>query len=185
MNTIHWAVACHLPPAALRHCKKCGCTTAHQSSGLFRVNAQQKCLDIWLIYRCPHCQGTWKSTIYTHISPKAIPVELLGRFTANDEALAAQYAMDVDLLKRNGAAPGDVRYEIVGEDIPPGTCARIVVESPYPVRQSLAKLLRQRLSLSKRAFDAMVDAGMIAMEDGSNIAKARLHRQAIVLYRPS
>ncbi|MED1874141.1 DUF1062 domain-containing protein [Brevibacillus borstelensis] len=40
------------PPPAIKYCKKCGKKTEYVCSGLFRVNAQCKYLDIWLIYKC-------------------------------------------------------------------------------------------------------------------------------------
>jgi len=57
-------------PPAIKHCKKCGRKTEYVCSGLFRVNAQRKYLDIWLIYKCSDCDCTWNMTIYSRINPK-------------------------------------------------------------------------------------------------------------------
>jgi len=103
MHSILWEVKFLSPPEALRHCKKCGAKTAHVPSGSFRVNAQQKLLDIWLIYHCAHCKTTWNLTIYSRVSPKSIRRDLLDQFTVNDATLALRYAMDTDLINKNGA----------------------------------------------------------------------------------
>ncbi|WP_243015095.1 DUF1062 domain-containing protein, partial [Brevibacillus borstelensis] len=54
------------PPPAIKYCKKCGKKTEYVCSGLFRVNAQCKYLDIWLIYKCSNCDSTWNMTIYVN-----------------------------------------------------------------------------------------------------------------------
>ena len=49
------------------------------------------------------CDTTWNSTIYSRITPQSISPALLEKFHANDSKLAGEYAMDVALLRRNGA----------------------------------------------------------------------------------
>jgi len=90
-------------PSVIRRCKKCSVKTEFDMSGLFRINANKKSLDVWLIYRCSVCDSTWNFSIYTRISPQAIEPELLDRFHENDLDLAVHYATDTALLKRNGA----------------------------------------------------------------------------------
>lgn len=93
---------CNLP-AVLRYCKKCKKKSEYICSGEFRVNAQKKALDIWLIYKCVHCNTTWNSTIYSRVSAQKLGAALLEKFHSNDKNLAAKYAMDISLLQRNGA----------------------------------------------------------------------------------
>ena len=50
MRKVIWEVRYLSLPQVLRHCKKCGQKTLFTCSEKFRVNAQQKTLDIWLIY---------------------------------------------------------------------------------------------------------------------------------------
>ncbi|HOV25641.1 MAG TPA: DUF1062 domain-containing protein [Pseudobacteroides sp.] len=98
------------PPTAIKHCKKCGRKTEYVCSGLFRVNAHRKNLDIWLIYKCSECDCTWNMTIYSRINPKSIAPETLEGFHQNDEELVKKYAMDVNLIKKNGADVGRFKY---------------------------------------------------------------------------
>ncbi|RVC12935.1 DUF1062 domain-containing protein, partial [Mesorhizobium sp. M7A.F.Ca.AU.001.01.1.1] len=49
---IHWAIAPQTAPRPLINCNRCGTVRAYCSSGKFRVNANGKRIDVWLIYRC-------------------------------------------------------------------------------------------------------------------------------------
>lgn len=71
MKKITWEVEYISRLPVIRYCKKCGKKTEYICSGLFRVNAQHKYLDIWLIYKCSNCDSTWNSTIYSRVNPKA------------------------------------------------------------------------------------------------------------------
>jgi len=92
-------------PAAVRYCKRCGIKTGFISSGAFRVNAQRKNLDVWLIYKCSACKTTWNLTVLSRVSPLSIPPELLRGFHENDPDIALSYANDIALIKKNGAKP--------------------------------------------------------------------------------
>lgn len=100
MEKLFWEVQYLSPPKTIRYCKKCSMKTEHISAGLFRVNAQQKSLDIWLIYRCASCKTTWNSAVYSRVNPKSLDHKLLNRFMNNDSELAQKYAMDTVLLKK-------------------------------------------------------------------------------------
>lgn len=85
-----------------RHCKKCGGKREFVSSGLFRVNANKRKLDVWLVYRCARCGASWNLPIYERVSVGRLSPEEREGFAQNDAALARQYAMDAALLARHG-----------------------------------------------------------------------------------
>ena len=70
MKKIIWKIEPLGLPLVLRHCKKCGKTAEFICSGQFRVNAQRKYLDIWLIYKCAKCDTTWNAAVYSRVSPQ-------------------------------------------------------------------------------------------------------------------
>jgi len=181
MDTLCWEVHYLSPPETTRYCKKCGAKTEHLSSGLFRVNAQQKSLDVWLIYRCVHCKTTWNLTIYSRVSPKSIGWELLQRFTANDNELAGRYAMDTVLLERNGAETATPPYSILGNDIDLKRDTRIKIISRYPANIRVSRIIREKMSLSRKAFEEMVSGGMIRLENGADIHKYKLQHETVVI----
>lgn len=181
MNTVTWEVKYHSLPKTTRFCTKCGTKTEFVSSGLFRVNAQHKYLDIWLVYRCARCKTTWNLTILSRVNPKSVGGELLERFMNNDGALAERYATDTDLLARNGAETEPPAYAVRGEDIRLSGQTRIVILSPYPSKLRVGKLVREKLNLPRKTFNALVSDGVIRMENGADIEKAKLQREAVVL----
>jgi hypothetical protein len=93
-------------PTVVKYCKKCKKKTEYASSGLFRVNAQRKSLDVWLIYKCKKCNTTWNLTVLSRVTTGSVPPDLLHGFHENDSALAKRYATDMAVLKRNGVEPG-------------------------------------------------------------------------------
>lgn len=73
------------------------------NSGRFRVNANGKSVDVWLIYRCKKCKHSWNLTIYERTRPGKIPPDLFEAFAANDMETAQNYGRNIDFLKRNNA----------------------------------------------------------------------------------
>ena len=71
------------------------------NTGKFRVNANGKQVDVWLIYQCEKCRHTMNLTVYERVRPGKIPRELYQRFLENDEELAAAYGNDSSFLKKN------------------------------------------------------------------------------------
>ena len=77
MKNIIWDIEYNSTPSVIQYCKKCGKRTEYISSGQFRVNAQRKYLDTWLIYKCSNCDTTWNAAIYSRINPQNISGQLL------------------------------------------------------------------------------------------------------------
>ena len=73
------------------------------NSGKFRVNANGKSVDVWLIYRCKKCKHSWNLTIYERTKPGKISTELFEAFLENDHDTAMLYGRDIDFLKQNHA----------------------------------------------------------------------------------
>lgn len=182
MEKLFWEVQYLSPPKTIRYCKKCSMKTEHISAGLFRVNAQQKSLDIWLIYRCACCKSTWNSAVYSRVNPKSLDHKLLNRFMNNDSELAQKYAMDTVLLKKNGAETESPIYRVIGDDMIDFTKnIELTIVSKYPSRIKVSKILREKLSLSQKAFDKLVCSGVIRLENGADIHKCKIQRDTVVL----
>ncbi|MCL2545054.1 MAG: DUF1062 domain-containing protein [Clostridia bacterium] len=79
-------------PSRSRHCSKCKKTSRFVCSGKFRVNANGKHLDVWLIYRCERCNTTWNQEIFARVKPSRIDKELYQAFLDNDFETAMRYA---------------------------------------------------------------------------------------------
>ena len=161
-------------PTVIRYCKHCGAKTTFASSGLFRVNAQQKALDVWLIFKCQHCDMTWNCTILSRANPNTLPKELLHGFHTNDSALAMQYATNTALLKRNGATPGVPELTLLGEDIDCAPPVCIELTATWPAEHRAAAAIRQKLGLSRSRFDQLCESGRLICHSGQNLKKCNL-----------
>ena len=84
-------------------CGGCGKKQEFVNSGKFRVNANGKRVDVWLIYQCKKCKHSWNLTIYERTNPGRIPPYLFEMFLENDYDTAMAYGRNTDFLKRNNA----------------------------------------------------------------------------------
>lgn len=180
VKSVVWNIQYCTPPAVLRYCKKCKERAEYISSGEFRVNAQQKTLDIWLIYKCIHCNTTWNSTIYSRIPPQKLGSELLERFHGNDEILAEQYAMDISLLQRNGVEIKMPAYQIMGEEISLEKDVSIKIQSQYYLPLKISSILRTKLGISQREFEELIKNGRIKSETGQDLKKCKLSSEMVI-----
>lgn len=171
---IIWNIEYSAPPTVLRYCKKCGKKSEYVCSGEFRINAQQRALDIWLIYKCIQCNTTWNSTIYSRVSPQSLGVTLLERFHSNDEILAMQYAMNISLLKRNGAEIKMPAYQIIGETVSLENSVSIKIQSQYSLPLKISSVLRTKLGISQREFDNLLSSNRIQSSTEQNLRKGKL-----------
>lgn len=180
MQKIIWEVQYLSPPLAVKYCKKCGKKSDYICSGLFRVNAQRKYLDIWLIYKCSNCDTTWNSTVYSRINPQSLSPELLEQFHTNDSNLVEQYAMDIELLRRNGAEVGLPNYRITGDKICIGNPTELHIISKYSCQLKVSTILREKLYLSQKAFDQILACGQIKSISGLDLKKCKLHSEVVL-----
>jgi len=181
MQKIIWEVQYLSPILAVRYCKKCGKKSEYVCTGLFRVNAHRKYLDIWLIYKCSNCDTTWNSTVYSRINPQSLSPELLEQFHTNDSKLAEQYAMDIELLRRNGAEVGLPNYRITGDDICIDNPTELHIISKYSCQLKVSTILREKLYLSQKAFGQMIACGKIRSISGLDIKKCKLHSEVVLM----
>ena len=163
MEHIDWEVQYLSLPAIRRHCQKCGGPSRFVCSGNFRVNAQRKSLDIWLIYRCACCHTTDNMDVYSRVGPDSIPPSELARFLQNDEQLAWQYATDNSVLQKMEWCwtRWITRYR--------GCCPlpRWEKYSRYALPVRVGTVLRKKMEFSAGELKILVESGRIWM-DGSD-----------------
>jgi hypothetical protein len=168
--TITWQIKPLNTPAVLRNCSHCGGQSAFICSNKFRVNAQQRSLDVWLIYNCEKCGCSWNMAILSRVRPQEIDTELYDGFLENSAELAFRYAFDADLLRRNNASAcyDDVTYEVEGDDVTLETLqtedVTLHIRAPYNLQLRLDKLLREKLGLSRRAWESCLQCGAVASD---------------------
>ena len=93
-----WRILQVITPRVLRHCSHCGTTRQFACSDTFRVNANQRKIDVWLIYRCVDCDCTWNRTIFTRSTPEEIGPVLYQQFEDTPSTRSAFFRLNEDLL---------------------------------------------------------------------------------------
>nr|WP_206326852.1 DUF1062 domain-containing protein [Streptomyces sp. S3(2020)] len=87
-------------PLVLRRCHTCASGT-FRANGKFRVNANHKLIDAWLLVLCASCGDTAKLTVLERVNVRSVRPELLDRLHDNDVGLTAELLQDPVVQRRN------------------------------------------------------------------------------------
>ena len=90
-------------PLVARRCHLCP-SGRFRASGKFRVNANHKLLDAWLLALCTGCGDTVKLSLLERVNVRSIDPRLLDRLHRNDLALTAELLQDPLVQHRNRVA---------------------------------------------------------------------------------
>ncbi|WUI03296.1 DUF1062 domain-containing protein [Spirillospora sp. NBC_00431] len=100
-TVLPWVVRRTRLPLLSLKCVDCRSRSATTGEGRFRVNANGKLLDVWLLVRCTSCDRTGKLTVRERAPVRSFdPAELDG-YRANDPELVASELLDPLLARRN------------------------------------------------------------------------------------
>ena len=77
MSPAVWRVVAQSTPRILRRCARCDQVRPFRSSDRFRVNANGRKLDVWLVYRCDACGVSWNRTLLERRTPEEIGVRFM------------------------------------------------------------------------------------------------------------
>lgn len=175
---LHLVVTAPETPKVLRHCPRCKQERPFASSGKFRVNAQKKLIDIWLIYRCGICDQTWNFTLHERVGVSALRPDDLNAYMQNDAALAARHASELAALARQGAtveamvAPA-LERRLSG--IPAGAIEEIEITITAPAIGALRldRVLALGLTLQRPEIQRLAAAGALTLAPESPKALRR------------
>lgn len=164
-----WEIVVQNSPVVLKNCPKCGYHSAYQCSSNFRVNANQKHIDVWLIYLCQKCSSTWNMEILSRRDRKTIDKELYAKFLQNDPELARHYAFDPGIHTQNKAVMdyGSLMYEIQGNNISlPELKEAVEIEiiCKHTIDLRLDKLLGRKLQLSREQIKRLETQNRICVK---------------------
>ncbi|GAB3724189.1 DUF1062 domain-containing protein [Amycolatopsis oliviviridis] len=148
-------------PSVLRRCHACA-SERFRANGKFRVNANHKLLDVWLLVRCTGCGDTAKLTILERVNVRSVQPELLDRLHENDLGLAAELLADPTVLRRNrvsldwdGAWRLDTGGPVFGD--PLEVAVRFAARIPVrPVR-----LIAEGCGLSRGEVERLLEEGKV------------------------
>lgn len=154
-----WAVRrIRLPLLALR-CVNCGALKASTGTGKFRVNANGKALDIWLLVDCLSCNRTGKITVRERVPVRSLdPAELYG-FETNDPGLVARALLDPLIARRNRfTLDWNGAWRLITPPAPPSADwpvqVRVEFVDPIPIRPE--RLITRGLGISRKEIEQRI-----------------------------
>ncbi|ONK14180.1 hypothetical protein STBA_49590 [Streptomyces sp. MP131-18] len=129
-TVLPWAVRrTRLPLLALR-CVACPSGRATLGNGRFRVNANGKRLDVWLLANCVSCDRTGKLTVHDRVPVRSLPAVLLAGYSDNSPSLVVDTLLDPLIARRNRfALDWNGCWELHASPVP---------EDPWPLRITVA-----------------------------------------------
>lgn len=164
-----WAVRELGLPALVKACVACR-STRHRPTGKFRLNANGKLLDVWMLICCELCGRTSKIPVHERVHVRALDPERQLMFENNDPLMVRQVTM-------SGPPSGAAAYRLdwtgtwaLETDMPfyrfdPADPVPLEVvvrfELPAPVR--VENLLTAGFGVSRAVVRDMVEAGRIRL----------------------
>ena len=159
----NWAVVPICLPLVRRRCHVCA-AERFRAGGKFRVNANHKLIDVWLLVLCTECEETVKLTVVERVKVRSVRPELLDRLHDNDPGLTAELLQDPFVQRRNRitldwddawrletGGPDHRHHEVI--DVSVRFAARIPVR---PVR-----LVAEGCGLSRGEVERLIMAGKL------------------------
>ncbi|MFL0506211.1 DUF1062 domain-containing protein [Ureibacillus sp. 179-F W5.1 NHS] len=164
-NIITFKVIAQEKPNVIRNCRHCKRSTEYFCSDKFRVNANQKMIDIWLIYKCLHCESTWNYPILSRVHVNRIDPILHQKFMNNDQETIWYYAFQINKLRKLcDAVKKDIQYELIKEKsnlISSEMTVRICCKYDFGLR--IDKLLAEILNISRSKVNTMAKEKMFLL----------------------
>lgn len=168
-----WRVRPLHTPALLRRCARCDEVRPFASSDRFRVNAQGRRLDVWLIYRCLHCEQTWNRPVLERVRPEDIPEDRYNAYLGNDR----ETAWDVAFQPGAGSiAP----VEDFAVDVSHAS-GRVRLSMPWPVPVRLDRVLARGLGWSRSQVKKATKIGHIYLEGDASLSSAAKDGMTVIL----
>ena len=177
----------------IRNCPKCGTRSLFQSTGNFRINANKKCVDIWLIYQCEKCRSTYNLTIFERVSPKKLPEGFYKKFQENNNALALEIGTAKEIFEKNRAVVKEesISYLVTKDntEIPVSLQAleengRIIcIQNPNGLKIRVDKFLAEQLSISRSKVKHLIADGLLQGSQREDLEKIHLGSSLLILLK--
>ncbi len=163
-----WTLVPQRAPQPWLHCSHCGDSRPFESSTKFRLNANGKRLDAWLIYHCTACSQTWNRPLLERRPAAAVDPQLLAALQQNDPHLARHLAFDIEDLRRRSA-----RIEVFAEALVRRETLCICGTEPRrleidfavatPLRLRLDRLLAAELGVTRSRLHRLQNSGRLVL----------------------
>ena len=187
-TTITWEVKVKNTPLLIKKCSHCD-SDRFYCSDKFRMNAQKKNIDVWLIYRCVKCDNTCNLTLLSRSKPDLIDKTLFHSFSMNDKDTAWKYAFSTEMERKNNLKLdyGSVEYEVIPntslEDLLnlSNEVIKIHIKCEFEFDLKLSSLIRRRFSLSANQVKRMFEDGIITISSNKPPQKHKVKDGDMIL----
>lgn len=187
-TTFTWEIKVKNTPLLIKKCSHCDGDRFY-CSDKFRMNAQKKNIDVWLIYRCVKCDNTCNMTLLSRTKPDLIDKKLFHSFSMNDREVAWQYAFSAGVASRNNLQLDydSVEYEVINtvslEDIlnMSSEIISIQVKCDFDLSLKLSSLIKRCLPLSSTRLKLLFEKGYISLLSGKTSSKCKVKNGDTIL----
>ena len=175
-------------PLLKRKCNHCG-NDKFYCSEKFRINAQKRNIDIWLIYRCLNCGNTYNMTIFSRTKIESINIDLLNKFSENNTEIAWKYAFSHEISQKNkikfdfSSVEFDIQYEYISiENILNYDCeiVEFKIKCPFDFSLKLSTLIRICFNLSANKLEKLIEAKAISILEKPLQKKHKVKNEDII-----
>ncbi|MFD0783368.1 DUF1062 domain-containing protein [Micromonospora azadirachtae] len=159
----NWMVVPTCLPLVRRRCHACA-SEHFRASGKFRVNANHKLLDAWLLVLCTGCGETAKLTILERTNVRSVRPELLDQLHDNDLGLTAELLQDPVVQHRNRVAldwDNAWRLDTAGSDHLDREVVDVSVRFAARIPVRPVRLIAEGCGLSRAEVERLITAGKL------------------------
>ncbi|MFI5559809.1 DUF1062 domain-containing protein [Amycolatopsis japonica] len=155
----NWLVVPTCLPAVLRRCHACG-SGRFRANGKFRVNANHKLIDVWLLVLCTRCGDTAKLTILERVNVRSVRPALLTRLHENDLGLVAELLQDPAVLRRNHVAlDWEGAWRLDTDSLCHGDFRDVSVHFEARIPLQPVRLIAEGCGLSRGEVERLIEEG--------------------------
>ena len=152
LTTTVWTLRPIDSPILDHGCPRCGQPRSFRSARAFRINAQKRRLDVWVLFNCLDCDHTLRLPVHERVRVASLPVDHLERYHRNDPDLADEVA----------AKLGATISVVADGEVPPLPFVA-TVRAPRGAQLRLDQLLAKMLGHSRAQVRRDWDAGRIGL----------------------
>lgn len=183
-----WEVTVQNTPLLKKKCNHCD-SNRFQCSDKFRLNAQKKNIDVWLIYRCVKCSNRYNMTLFSRIRTESISKDIFNKLSENNADLAWEYAFSFETRRKNNAEADldSVEYEIQFDKTPmeemiasDGEMLNFKIECLFEFNLRLSTVIRTCLNLSSGKLNQLIEANAIFVHEKPLQKKHKIRNGDIV-----
>jgi hypothetical protein len=159
----NWAVVPTCLPLIIRRCHVCACGR-FRASGKFRLNANHKLLDAWLLALCTFCGDTAKLSVLDRANVRSIRPELLDQLHHNDAGLTAELLQDPVMQHRNHFAldwDNAWRFDTGGPDHLDHEVIEVLVRNAARIPVRPVRLIADGFGLSRGEVARLITEGKL------------------------